>query len=96
MKIPLLDKVARRFTKTASDEVRKEVKKTAIDLIPGILTIGSMIVGIFVFHETSESKPMIAKPRPSYSTTKITTNNYFLGNVSDDVIKKILEAKHYD
>lgn len=87
-----LENIAKKFTKTASATAKKEVKKTIVDLIPGILTVGSIIVGILIFHDTdtieSESS---SNSRPYTSTTRITTNNYFLGDVSDEIIKKILE-----
>lgn len=87
-----LDNIAKRFTKSASVTAKKEVKKTIVDLIPGILTVGSIIVGILIFHETDGSDVDSGNDaRPYTSTTKITTNNYFLGDVSDEIIKKILE-----
>lgn len=88
----ILDNIAKRFTKSASVTAKKEVKKTIVDLIPGILTVGSIIVGILIFHETDGSDENSGNDaRPYTSTTKITTNNYFLGDVSDEIIKKILE-----
>lgn len=87
-----LDNIAKRFTKSASVTAKKEVKKTIVDLIPGILTVGSIIVGILIFHETDGSDGDSGNDaRPYTSTTRITTNNYFLGDVSDEIIKKILE-----
>lgn len=87
-----LDNIAKRFTKSASVTAKKEVKKTIVDLIPGILTVGSIIVGILIFHETDGSNGDSGNDaRPYTSTTRITTNNYFLGDVSDEIIKKILE-----
>lgn len=86
-----LEKIAKKFTKTASATAKKEVKKTIVDLIPGILTVGSIIVGILIFHDTDTVESDSSSSRPYTSTTKITTNNYFLGDVSDEIIKKILE-----
>lgn len=85
-----LEKIAKKFTKTASATAKKEVKKTIVDLIPGILTVGSIIVGILIFHDT-DTVESDSSSRPYTSTTRITTNNYFLGDVSDEIIKKILE-----
>lgn len=94
MKLPFVDKVAKKFTKTASEEVKKEAKKTAVDMLPGLLALGGMILGIVVFRETKESRNShTTTPRPFSSTTHITTNNYFLGDVSEDIIKKVLEEK---
>ena len=87
-----LENIAKKFTKTASVTAKKEVKKTIVDLIPGILTIGSIIVGILIFHDTDTiESDSNSTSRPYSSTTRITTNNYFLGDVSDEIIKKILE-----
>ena len=95
MKLPFVEKVAKKFTKTASEEVKKEAKKTAVDMLPGILALGGMILGIVVFRETKESHDnhSAISPRPFTSTTHITTNNYFLGDISEDIIKKVLEEK---
>ncbi len=91
-----VDDVTKQATKTASKEVKKEVKKTLVDFIPGILGFGAMILGIFVFHEIDggdDSDDDDGSSSPVSTITKITTNNYFLGDVSDDIIKKILEDK---
>ena len=94
MKLPFVDKVAKKFTKTASEEVKKEAKKTAVNMLPGLLALGGMILGIVVFRETKEPRNNhTTTPRPFSSTTHITTNNYFLGDVSEDIIKKVLEEK---
>lgn len=94
MKLPFVDKIAKKFTKSASEQVKIEAKKTIIDLLPGLLAIGGMIFGITVFHESNSDHVTIpSNPRPYSSSTRITTNNYFLGDVSDDIIKKILEDK---
>lgn len=91
----LLEYMAKKFTKSASATAKKEVKKTIIDLIPGLLTVGSIIVGIVVFHEIESSDTLTndSNLRPYNSTTHITTNNYFLGDVSEDIIKKVLEER---
>lgn len=94
MNFPFVDKVAKRFTKSASEQVKKEAKKTAVDLIPGLLTVGGMIFGFAAFNK-SGSKPKNNRNyrQPYYTTSTKTTNNYFLGTVSDEVIKKILEER---
>lgn len=92
MNLPFIDKVAKRFTKSASEQAKKELKKTAIDLLPGILTIGGLIFGFFVFHELPDSDSG-GSTRPYHSSTRITTNNYFLGDVSEEILEKILEGK---
>lgn len=89
-----LDKLIKKTTKTASEEVKKEVRKTIVDFIPGFLAFGSMIVGIFIFKASDDSPNRASNNlRPNMSTTRITTNNYFLGDVSEDIIKKVLEDK---
>ena len=91
MKLPFVEKMAQRFTKSASEQAKKEVKKTAIDLIPTLLTIGGMIFGITVFSHKGSHGITRHNDRPFANSTKITTNNYFFNDVSDDIIKKILE-----
>ena len=95
MKLPFIDKIARKFTQSASDQAKKEAKKTFIDLLPGLLTIGGMILGITVFHDSdSDVGSKVANAvKPYASTTHITTNNYFLGEVSEEIVKKVLEDK---
>ena len=91
-----VDDVTKQATKTASKEVKKEVKKTVVDVLPGSLGFGAMILGIFVFREIDggdDSDDDDGSSSPVSTITKITTNNYFLGDVSEDVIKKILEDK---
>lgn len=92
----LLEKLTRKATKTASAEAKKEIKKTALDLLPGILTFVGAVAGIMIFHKSAHDDgyaPTVGKPTYGYSNTRITTNNYFLGEVSEDVIKKILEDR---
>lgn len=93
----LTKKTAKTAAKTASVEVKKEIKKTAIDLLPGVLTFVGAIASILIFRNGGDGGRVMSvdsrKRTPSYSRTHITTNNYFLGDVSDDVIKKILEEK---
>lgn len=81
-------KLTKSATKTASNEAKKEIKKSLIDLVPGILGIGAMILGIFVFNEMDSDN---SDESPMAMVTKTTTNNYFFGDISDDLIMKILE-----
>lgn len=93
----MFDKFIKKTTKTASEEVKKEVRKTIIDFIPGILAVGSMVLGIFVFRSVEDSgNSSYSDMRPTATSTRITTNNYFLGNVSDEIIKKVLEGDNDD
>lgn len=96
MKFPFLDKAARSMSKSASDQVKKEIKKTSVDLIPGLLTFGGMLLGMFIFGKSGGKAGIHAistAAKPFSSTTRITTNNYFLGNVSEEIIKKVLEEQ---
>ena len=86
----LLEKVAKKFTKEASTTVKTEVKKTAVDLLPTIIGVASMIFGIAIFKKAvDEPEPV----KPLISNTHITTNNYFFQQMSEDMVKKILEEK---
>lgn len=86
----LLDKITKKFTKSASTAVKTEVKKTAVDMLPTVAGIISMVVGIVIF-KGSTSKPTPIKP--TVTNTHITTNNYFFQSMSEEMIKKILEGK---
>lgn len=87
-----MDRFIKKGTQTATQEAKKEFKKTVVDLIPGILTFVGAIAGVVIFRSSASPGPSF-KPKPNISNTRITTNNYFLGNVSEDVIKKILEDR---
>lgn len=86
-----VDKITKKFAKSTSTAVKTEVKRTAIDLLPTAIGVASMVVGIMIFKGTAgrSVKPI----RPTVTTTRITTNNYFFQNLSEDMIKKIMEGK---
>ena len=84
----LIESFAKKSTKTASEEAKKEAKKTLIDLIPGILSVAGIVVGAIIFRGSGES---MGNRRPTHSHTSITTNNYFFQEVSDETILRILE-----
>lgn len=86
----LLDKLTKKFTKSASVAVKTEVKKTAVDMLPSVVGVISMVIGIVIFKGTVKNT---APVKPAVSTTHITTNNYFFQNLSEDMIKKIIEGK---
>lgn len=86
----LVEKIAKKFTKSASNTVKKEVKKTAIDLLPTIIGVVSMVIGIVVFKEVVDVPEDIT---PTVSNTSITTNNYFFRDMTEESIKRILEEK---
>ena len=87
----LLDKFTRKFAKSTSTAVKTEVKKTAVDMLPTIVGVVSMVAGILIFKGTTggATKPI----KPNVSTTHITTNNYFFQSLSEDMIRKIMEGK---
>ena len=88
----ILDKFTKKFAKSTSTAVKTEVKKTAVDLLPTVVGVVSMVVGIVIFKGTGSSTKV--KPiRPNVTNTHITTNNYFFQHMSDEMIKKILEGK---
>ena len=83
-----LDRFTKKFASKASTAVKKEVKKTALDLVPTILGIGASIAGILIF------KGVVEEPEDNSPTfTTYTTNNYFFRDLSDDAIKKLMEDK---
>ena len=86
-----IEKITKKFVKTASIQTKEELKKTAIDLLPTVLTIVTTAVGIMIFKNAGEttSKPM----EPRMSSTTITTNNYFFKDMTEESIKKILEER---
>ena len=86
----LIEKIAKRFTKSASDTVKTEMKKTAIDLLPIVTTVITAVVGIVIFKGVTDSAADVA---PMVSRTSITTNNYFFNEVSEETMMKIMEGK---
>jgi len=90
--LKLLDKFTKKFAKSTSTAVKTEVKKTAVDLLPTVVGVVSMVVGIVIFKGTTG--PSKIKPiKPSVTNTHVTTNNYFFQNLSEDMIRKIMEGK---
>lgn len=85
-----LDKFTKKFASKASTAVKSEVKKTALDLLPKILGVAAMVLGVVIFKEVVEEPEEV---KPIVTNTSITTNNYFFQELSEDMIKKILEEK---
>lgn len=81
------DRATKKLAKNASTAVKTEVKKSALGIIPKIALIGAAIASIWLFKDTVEDN------RPSLTATHITTNNYFLGDAGEEIIKKILEKE---
>lgn len=86
----LLERFTKKATKQVSSAVKTEVKKTAIDMLPTLVGVVSMVVGIVIF-KGQVTKPEL--PKPTVTNTHITTNNYFFQNMSEEMVKKILEGK---
>ena len=85
-----LDRFTKKFTKSASSAVKTDVKKTSIDLLAGIIGFGSMFLGIMIFKNAVQEPEQI---KPTVTNTSITSNNYFLGEMSEEMIEKILEGR---
>ena len=84
----IFEKFTKKFTEKASTAVKSEVKKTALDLLPTVLSVVGMIFGVAIFKE------VVDEPHddgPAITNTTITTNNYFFNNLSEESINKILE-----
>ena len=86
-----IEKITKKFVKTASIQTKEELKKTAIDLLPTVLTIVTTAVGIMIFKNAGETTNRSIEPR--MSSTTITTNNYFFKDMTEESIKKILEER---
>lgn len=84
----LVESIAKKFTKTASEEAKKEVRKTAIDFIPGALMVVGTIIGAIIFRGIDGGGH---GGRYSKSTSNITNNYYFFQEVSDETLMKLLE-----
>lgn len=75
----LFEKLTKKFTKTASETVKTEVKKKAIDLLPIVIGVGGAVAGLLIFKKTGIIEDKQADT-PQYSSITITTNNYYFGN----------------
>lgn len=86
----IIDRIARRFTVQVSDQAKTEAKKTALDLLPVAFGIVSAIIGVVIFRGTiTEDEETVCLP--AVSNTRITTNNYFIGEISEETILKIID-----
>lgn len=86
-----VEKLTKKFVKTASTQTKAELKKTAIDLLPTLMTVVTTVAGILIFKGVIDEpvRPM----DPHVSSTTITTNNYFFRDMSEETINKILEER---
>lgn len=87
----LVEKLTKKFVKTASVQTKEELKKTALDLLPTVMTIVTTAIGIVIFKNIGETPTQPI--RPQMSSTTITTNNYFFKDMTEESIKKILEER---
>lgn len=83
-----LDRFTSKFASKASTAVKKEVKKTAFNLIPTILAIGAAVAGVLIFKGVVEEPE---DPVPTFTTH--VTNNYFFRDVSEEAIRQLMEGK---
>ena len=84
----IIEKLAKKFTRSASSTVKAEVKKTAIDFLPTVAAIATAVISIVIFKGSTEEKSEIQR---AITNTTVTTNNYFFRDMSEESIKKILE-----
>lgn len=77
------NKLTKKFTKTASETVKTEVKKKALDLLPIAIGLGGAAAGLLIFKKTGIIETG-HEELPQYSHINITTNNYYFG----ETIKK--------
>lgn len=91
----IIEKISAKFTKSASVQAKKEIRKTIVDLLPGAITVIGAIVGVIIFKNSGKNESVHGR-YPGVTNTKITTNNYFLNDLSEDMIKKILEESRYE
>lgn len=84
----IFEKFTKKFTEKASTAVKSEVKKTALDLLPTVLSVVGMIFGVAIFKEVVDEPD---DDGPVITNTTITTNNYFFNSLSEESINKILE-----
>ena len=92
-----IEKVAKRFAKTASiavtDTVKTEAKHVASSLLPIVVGIVGAVAGVSVYKSSSGKLSARQKRLPTMSTTTTTTNNFFFGEdmareAFDRVVKK--------
>lgn len=74
----LFEKLTKKFAKTASETVKTEVKKKALDLLPIGIGLGGAAVGLLIFKKTG-AIDNATDDLPTYRTINITTNNYYFG-----------------
>ena len=86
-----VEKLTKKFVKTASTQTKAELKKTAIDLLPTLMTVITTVAGILIFKGVIDEP--VRPVDPHVSSTTITTNNYFFRDMSEETINKILEER---
>lgn len=86
-----VEKLTKKFVKTASTQTKAELKKTAIDLLPTLMTVITTVAGILIFKRVIDEP--VRPVDPHVSSTTITTNNYFFRDMSEETINKILEER---
>lgn len=91
-----MNKVAKKFAKTASvavtDSVKTEVKNSVVNALPALIGLGFVIIGLRVF-KTSAIKLPTMPGIPTLSTMSVVTNNFFLGDsVGKEVVSNIIDS----
>lgn len=83
----LLDKLTKKVTEKVSSVAKDEVKKKAIGLIPGAVAIAGVVAGVLIFRRTTPA----AEVGKALTRTTVTTNNYFFKDLSEEMIRTIIE-----
>ena len=73
-----LERLSSKMAKTASTQVKEEVRNTALDLLPTAIGIGGMALGIMIFKDHKNGSVPAGLQLPKYST--ITLNNHHFGD----------------
>ena len=90
----IIEKIAKKFVKTASSTARCEVKKTAIDMLPGLATLAVAVVAVVIFRNSGgDEEETYSVSRPCVTNTTTTTNNYFFKELTEESIKRIMEDR---
>ena len=87
----LLERLTQRMASTASvtvvDSVKKEVKSTAANALPVIMSVAAVIAGIIIFAKTGRSESL----ENGIGQITVTTNNYFFdGAAKAEMLDRIL------
>lgn len=83
----LFEKLTKKVTDKVSTVAKDEVKKKALRALPGIIGIAGAVAGVLIFRKASPATQAVK----ALSTTSVTTNNYFFKDLSEEMIRTIIE-----